>query len=173
MLMQILDYESVYLMVDGADAYTQDPRWIPPILEPLLARLKDFARQKVFLKFFLPDDVAPFLERNDWSLLTESSKKIIIQWDRDSLAAIIRDRLYVASEGVYSGLEAIASRDAPRPAEEYLAQFVDPVVPREIILLTRRVFTEHILRTGPYGRLERRDFEDAVRWYETQKRPPR
>ena len=173
MLLQSLGYESVYLLVDGADAYTQDPRWIPPILEPLLARLRDFARQKVFLKFFLSDDVAPFLEQNGRSLLTEPSKKIIIQWDRDSLVAIIRDRLYVASEGVYSGLEAIASRDAPRPAEEYLAQFVDPVVPREIILLTRRVFTEHILRAGPYGRLERRDFEDAVRWYETQKRPPR
>lgn len=173
MLLQSLGYESVYLLVDGADAYTQDSRWIPLILEPLLARLRDFARQKVFLKFFLPDDVAPFLEQNGRSLLTEPSKKIIIQWDRDSLVAIIRDRLYVASEGVYNGLEAIASRDVPRPAEEYLAQFVNPVVPREIILLTRRVFTEHILRAGPYGRLERRDFEDAVRWYETQKRPPR
>lgn len=45
-----------------------------------------------------------------------------------------------------------------------------PLVPREILALTQRVFTEHILRVDPYGRLERRDFENALRWYQEQPR---
>ncbi len=165
LLFQTLRYESVYLLIDGADAYTQNPRWIVRLLEPLLTRMNELTQQKIFPKFFLPDDVAPLLEQNGRSLLTEPTKMAIIQWDRDSLVAIVQDRLYIASEGMYNGLEAISSRDAPRPAEEYLVGFVTPPVPREMLLLVGRVFTEHILRVGPYGRLEGRDFEAAVQWY--------
>ncbi len=167
LLFGTLKYESVYLLVDGADAYTPVPQFILPIIEPLLTRLKRLGAQKVFLKFFLPEDVSPLLNH---SLLTEPTKTAIIQWDREALVAIIRERLSVASEGMYDGLEAIATPDAPRPAENYLAEAVYPIVPREILTLTQRVFTEHILRVGPYGRLERRDFEDAIRWYREQPR---
>ena len=165
LLFGTLKYESVYLLVDGADAYTQVPQFIPPMIDPLLKRLNRLEAQRVFPKFFLPDDVAPLLDR---SLLTEPTKTAIIQWDREALIAIIRERLSVASEGMYDGLDAITTSDAPRPAETYLAEAVQPVVPREMLALTQRVFTEHILRVGPYGRLERRDFEDALRWYREQ-----
>lgn len=167
LLFGTLKYESVYLLVDGADAYTQVPQFIPPMIELLLKRISRLEAQKVFPKFFLPDDVAPLLDR---SLLTEPTKTAIIQWDREALIAIVRERLSVASEGMYDGLDAITTADAPRPAEMYLAEAVHPVVPREMLALTQRVFTEHILRVGPYGRLERRDFEDALRWYREQPR---
>lgn len=167
LLFGTLKYESVYLLVDGADAHTQVPQFILPTIAPLLRRLNRLEAQKVFLKFFLPDDVAPLLNH---SLLTEPTKTAIIHWEREALIAIIRERLSVASEGMYDGLDAITTPDAPRPAETYLAKAVHPIVPREILALTQRVFNEHILRVGPYGRLERRDFEDALRWYREQPR---
>lgn len=166
-LFDILGYESAFLLVDGADAYTQDPLAILRIIEPLLARMHELANQKIFPKFFLPDDVAPLIPD---TLLTEPTKVVTINWKRDALAAIIRERLYVASEGMYDGLEAISTRDVPRPAEERLAGAVHPAVPREVILLTRRVFTEHVFRVGPYGLLEPQDFENALRWYRAQYR---
>lgn len=166
-LFNTLGYESAFLLVDGADAYTQAPSAILRIIEPLLAQMHALAKQKIFPKFFLPDDVAPLIPE---TLLTEPIKVVTINWKRDSLAAIIRERLYVASEGMYSGLEAISTRDVPRPAEERLADTAYPAVPREVILLTRRVFTEHVLRVGPYGLLEARDFENALRWYRAQHR---
>lgn len=166
-LFDLLKYESIYLLVDGADAYTQEPRSIVRIIEPLLVRLRDWAGRKIFPKLFLPDNVAPLISD---TLLTKPTKVVIINWKRDSLAAIVRERLYVASGGMYNGLEAISARDIPRPPEEYLAKAVRPAVPREVILLTQRVFTEHILRVGPYGFLEARDFESALRWYRAQRR---
>lgn len=164
-LFNTLKFESAFLLVDGADAYTQDPLAIFRIIEPILARFTDLAGQKIFPKFFLPEDVAPQIPG---TLLTEPTKVVIIKWKRDSLAAIIRERLYVASEGMYDGLEAISTRDVPRPAEKRLADAVHPAVPREVILLTQRVFVEHVLRVGPYGLLEPEDFENAFRWYRAQ-----
>ncbi|MDW8069169.1 MAG: hypothetical protein RML46_09665 [Anaerolineae bacterium] len=165
-IFDLLKYESIYLLVDGADAYTQESQSIVRIIEPILNRLRNWADRKIFPKLFLPNDVAPLISH---TLLTEPTKMVIINWKRDLLAAIVRERLYVASEGMYNGLEAISTRDIPSPPEEHLAKTVRPVVPREIILLTQRVFTEHILRVGPYGFLEARDFENALRWYRVQR----
>ncbi|RME39569.1 MAG: hypothetical protein D6793_00945 [Thermoflexia bacterium] len=166
-LFSLLRYESIYLLVDGADAYTQDPLSIVRIVEPLLNQLRDLAERKIFVKFFLPGDVAPQIPD---TLLTEPTKVVIINWKRDSLAAILRERLYVASEGMYDALEAIATRDIPSPAGECLAEAAHPAVPREVILLAQRLFTEHILRVGPYGLLEAADFDNALRWYRAQRR---
>ncbi len=165
-LLDILQYESVYILVDGADAYVQEPPNILPLLEPLLARMRIWEQEKLFLKFFLPDDMIPLIREMHPALLTKPTKTAIIKWSKESLAAVIQSRLYVASRGLYGGLDAISTRDVPHLVEERLAGIVRPRVPREIILLSQRVFTEHVLRVGPYGRLERQDFESAIRWYQ-------
>lgn len=168
-IFQILKYESIYLLVDGADAYTQEPSAILRLSEPLFIRQRTWESSKIFSKFFLPDDVFPLIQQNFPQLLTEPTKRAIIQWDQESLAAVIQERLYVASEGMYGSLEAISTREVPHPAEAVLAQATTPPVPREMVLLAQRIFTEHLQRVGPYGWLDKQDFEAALRWYQERK----
>lgn len=165
-IFQILKYESIYLLVDGADAYTQEPSAILRLLEPLFIRQRTWESSKIFSKFFLPDDVFPLIQQNFPQLLTEPTKSATIKWDQESLAAVIQERLYVASEGMYGSLEAISAREVPHPAEAVLAQAATPPVPREMVLLAQRIFTEHLRRVGPYGWLDKQDFEAALRWYQ-------
>lgn len=171
-IFQILKYESIYLLIDGADAYTQEPSAILRLLEPLLIRQRTWESSKIFSKFFLPDDVFPLIQQNFPELLTEPTKSATIKWDQESLAAVIQERLYVASEGMYGSLEAISTREVPHPAEAVLAQVATPPVPREMVLLAQRIFTEHLRRVGPYGWLDKQDFEAALRWYRERKHHP-
>lgn len=175
LLIKDLEYESVYLLVDGADAYVQEPLFAIRLLHPLLERLRAWAEQALFAKLFLPEELEPLLKEEHQALLTTPSRITIIEWDKYLLARVIQERLYTASEGMYDSLEAISTRDVGDQLEEHLAEIVHPQLPREMLRLTRQVFVEHIRRVGPYGRLERRDFVAAQDWYESQKgasRPP-
>jgi hypothetical protein len=166
LLIDGLEYESIYLLVDGADAYIQEPAFAIRLLDPVLGRMEQWRQQSLYAKFFLPEELRPLLIENYQSLLTNGQKIATITWNVESLVGVIRERLRAASEGMYDSLEAISTRDVPGRIEERLAKAVHPSVPREIVHLTRRVFTQHVLRVGPYGRLEQKDFAAADRWYE-------
>ena len=164
-----LGYESIYLLVDGVDAYVQNPSFAARLLYPLLDRLRAWADQAFFVKFFLPEELEPILKKTHQTILTKPSRIIIIRWDKGLLARVIQERLYAASEGMYDSLEAISTRDTGGHLEEHLAEIVYPQLPREMLRLTQRVFHEHVQRVGPYGRLENQDFIAAQGWYEKQR----
>ncbi len=164
-----LGYESIYLLVDGVDAYVQDPSFALRLLQPLLDRLQAWSEQAFFVKFFLPTELRPLLEGKLQNLLTSRPKVTIIKWDERMLVRVIRERLYLASDGMYDSLEAISTRDVGGQIEERLAEIVRPPLPRQILYLTQRVFVEHMKRVGPYGRLESQDFAAAQEWYRGQR----
>jgi predicted dinucleotide-utilizing enzyme len=91
-----------------------------------------------------------------------------IRWDPAQLAEVIRRRVYVASEGAFGSLDAIAS-PALRDVETILAGAALPL-PREILVLTRRVLREHVEREGSDGKIQEEDVRIAIEWY-NQYRP--
>jgi len=166
-----LRYEAVYLLVDGVDAYVQEPSLCLQLLEPLLARLRAWEKQALFVKCFLPRELQPILKQSaHQSLLTSPTKVVIITWKAADLANVVRERLRVASEGMFDSLSAIATPDVENRIDDHLANQARPSVPRELVLLVQRVFYEHAGRVGPYGRLEQQDFDAALRWYKGNQR---
>lgn len=161
-----LGFEAVYLLVDGVDAHVQEPLLVVRMLEPLLKRVRAWQQQALFLKSFLPKELFPLLEESSQSVLTAPSEVAIIEWDRKSLVKVIRERLRVASEGMFDSLMALSVPDVAPQIELRLAEAVRPVLPREMLRLVQRVFYEHARRVGPYGRLEQRDYEAAMEWYQ-------
>lgn len=165
LLKRSLDYEAIYVLTDGVDAYVQDPSIAMQLLEPLLTRTRAWEKSGFFIKYFLTEELLPRIREAHKPLLTSPSKVTIIEWNVDSLAKVVRERLRVASEGMFDSLTAISRPDVPGQIERHLAEAIFPSIPREIIRLSQRVFTEHVDRVGPYGRLEQRDFETALAWY--------
>jgi len=165
LLINHLGYQAVYLLVDGVDNYVRDPAAIARQLQPLFTRVRAWQEQALFVKFFLPDELRPLIEKGDQSLLTPPSKVVIITWHAAMLAQVVQERLRLASEGGFDSFVAISTPDVADQVELRLAEVVHPALPREVIRLVQRVFYEHTRRVGPYGRLEQQDFEAALRWY--------
>ena len=132
------------------------------MLAPLLELGIEWEAQHIFFKGFLPLDVQPFLELRFPQLLTRAHLTRL-EWTPELLAEVIRQRVYVASEGAFESLDALAS-PALRNIEDTLAEVVIPL-PREILVLTQRVLWEHIYRKGVDGKIEPEDVDAAIRWY--------
>lgn len=165
LLKDSLGYEAIYILADGVDAYVQEPSVAARLLKPLLVRTRAWSEQALFVKYFLPNELVPRIKEEYQSLLTPPSKVAIIRWGVDSLVEVVRERLRVASEGMFDSLTAISLPDASDQVEKCIAKTARPAIPREVIRLVRRVFIEHIKRVGSYGRLEQRDFDAALDWY--------
>lgn len=161
-LRRILGYEAVYLLVDEADAYIQEPEAIVRLLEPLWEKTTAWIRQAVFIKYFLPDAVQPILDK----MLTDLAEcVIIIKWEPETLVQVVRERLRVASEGAFCSLTVISTPDVNEDIEFQLAQVLQPPIPREMLRLIQRVFYVHLQRVGPCGWLQQEDYQDALNWY--------
>lgn len=163
-LQTILGYEAIYLLVDEADAYVQEPKTIVRLLEPLWEKTAAWSHQAVFVKYFLPDAVRPILEK----MLTGPTKCVIIEWEPETLVQVVRERLRVATEGAYCSLTVISTPDVHEDIEFQLARVLQPPIPREMLRLVQRVFFVHLQRVGPYGWLEHQDYQEALEWYPGQ-----
>ncbi|MGB9777538.1 MAG: hypothetical protein ACPL7C_13490 [Anaerolineae bacterium] len=161
-LQTILGYQAIYVLVDEADAYIQAPEEIVRLLKPLWKKTTAWSHQAVFVKYFLPDTVQPMISAK---MLTGPTKCVIIKWEPETLVQVVQERLRVASEGAYHSLTAISTPDVSEDIEFQLARALQPPVPREMLRLLQRVFFVHLRRVGPYGRLEQRDYNEALDWY--------
>jgi hypothetical protein len=162
LLLNVLDFEAAYLLVDGVDAFPEtmsEPRAAVTVLKPLLERMDAWAEQQVFLKLFLPTELRRVLPRQ----LTKRAKVAIIEWKPELLVEVLHARLRAASRGEFDSLDAV-SAPSLRDAEAELLAVVPPV-PRELLLLANRAIMEHVWRAGPSGGLEPEDVEAARCWY--------
>ena len=164
-LRDILAFPAVYILADGFDGApdsADNPAVVVDCLTSLLNRVEEWAREKVFLKAFLPVEALPILSERFPDLFTPALFATI-QWSPDLLAEVIRRRVYVASRGAFGSLDAVSS-PALRDIETILARAVIPL-PREMLVLTRRVIEEHIQREGTEGLLKIEDVHAAINWY--------
>ncbi len=163
-LLQDLGFPSIYVLLDGLDGAPEtvaSPSSAALCLEPLVRRAERWAEERVFLKGFLPAEAQPLLEDRFRNLFAPA-RVSVIHWTPDLLAEVIRRRVYVATEGTFGSLDALAS-PALRDIETLLAKTVYPL-PREMLVITRRVIEEH-LRRGRDGLLTSEDVQSAIQWY--------
>jgi hypothetical protein len=164
LILNTLKFRAIYVLMDGLDAAPEtdtNPQAIVSILSPLIPLVSDWADRRIFFKGFLPLEVQSLLD-------APSAHVATIRWDPAQLAEVIRRRVYVASEGAFGSLDAIAS-PALRDVETILAGAALPL-PREILVLTRRVLREHVEREGSDGKIQEEDVRIAIEWY-NQYRP--
>ncbi|MEM3646840.1 MAG: hypothetical protein QW334_01660, partial [Thermofilum sp.] len=163
LLRSLLTFPSIYVLVDGLDGAPEtiaDPSAIARFLEPLFRWSEEWAEERVFLKAFLPAEARPLLEGRFPNVFASAHT---IHWTPDLLAEVIRRRVYVATEGSFGSLDALAS-PALRDIETLLAKTVIPI-PREMLVLTRRVLEEHVQLAGYNSLIGEEEVEKAIQWY--------
>jgi hypothetical protein len=162
LLLNILDFNAVYLLVDGVDAFLEtvfDPTQAVAMLNPLLEQMRAWSEQGLYLKCFLPLEL-----RSIWpDELTKRAKFATITWGREGLIDVLHARLRTASRGAFDSLDAI-SAPSLRNAEVELLDII-PLIPRELLVLINRVIEEHVQRAGPTGALEPEDVRAAKAQY--------
>ncbi|HRW08022.1 MAG TPA: hypothetical protein P5121_23130, partial [Caldilineaceae bacterium] len=164
----VLGYEEVYLLIDGVDAYVeyvQRPAWAVQALQPLLQEMAEWCDQKIYVKFFLPEELRPqfnFEKILPYGAILNPSL-VHIHWTREMLLQLLQERIVVASQGRYNSLDAICAPTL-RGVQERLVDEAKPL-PREVLVLAGRTLTEHIRRIEDPGLLEPTDFQRAVAWY--------
>lgn len=167
-LLEVLQFRSIYVLADGLDAAPEamaEPQVVADCLVPLMSLVGDWADRRVFFKGFLPVETKSLLV-NRFPAITHTHMAVI-DWQPPLLAEIIRRRVYVACEGAFGSLDAISS-PALRDVETILAKAALPL-PREILVLTRRVLEEHVRREGNDGIIREEDIDAAIQWYNAHK----
>lgn len=166
-ILQDLGQEAIFILVDGADAYNLQPTEAVLLLEPLLRRVRAWAERKVMLKFFLPEEFRRLLEP---SPLTEPARIVIMEWSRNRLVDVLRERLRVASRGSFDSFKAIGSPHLTRDVEARLAEAADPPVPREVIFLAQQLLASEVWqKKADHGRLEPEDLQSILDDYKEKK----
>ncbi len=165
-LLRDMGFPSIYILLDGLDGTPEtiaNPSAIALCMEPLLRWAEKWAEERVFLKAFLPAETQALMEDRFRDVFAPA-RVSVIHWTPDLLAEVVRRRVYVATEGAFGSLDALAS-PALRDIETLLAKTVYPL-PREMLVITRRVIEEH-LRHGGNGLLAEADVKAAIQWYQT------
>ena len=166
LLLEIIGFPALYILLDGLDGAPEtisNPVAVADCLAPLLRLTEGWAKEKVFLKAFLPGEMQISLVERFPDLFGPAYISTI-HWTPDLLAEVIRRRVYVATEGAFGSLDALSS-PALRDVETLLAKTVIPPTPREMLVLTRRMLEEHVRISGSNGLIGEEDVENAIRWY--------
>lgn len=172
-----LKFESVYILVDGVDAYVETGRDAENAVEAiswLLTTSDEWQKNRIFAKYFLPTDVKQLLGKR-FPLLTSCAKIANIEWNNeDKLSEVIRQRLQEASGGKYSSLRAISSlplRGAKQAPEEILAHEVvklDNPTPRDLIKAVNRLLIHHA-QHEEQEKLTPNDLKAAIDWIHSER----
>jgi len=168
-LINELNLSSIYLLLDGVDGFFEtatDPAAAIALIDPLLAEVEAWSQRRLFLKAFLPAEIAPALEISRPAPL-RACRIVNIKWSTPALAHVIRQRVFVATEGAFGSLDALSTPDLT-DIETQLARAVVPL-PREALELTGRLLWEHIQRDFGASQLDIVDLENAVQWYKGQR----
>jgi len=160
-----LGLSAVYLLVDGIDGFPEtadSPSASSSLLAPLMANAHLWSEKGVFLKGFLPVETAATLTGS--VSFKQPIHQVSIVWSPQLLAEVLRQRIYVATSGEFSSLDAV-SAPSFRDIETRIARSAKPL-PREALVLVSRLIWEHIRRSGDSSQLNEGDLQVAVKWYD-------
>jgi hypothetical protein len=167
LLLGPLGFRSIFVLVDGVDAFPETvsaPGVVVDWMASLLEKVPEWLKHRIFLKSFIPSEVQPLLtDRLAGNLPVIRHARL--EWTSSLLAEMIHRRVFAATGGEFGSLDAVSS-PALRDVETQLAQSVIPL-PREVLLLVRRVLAEYVHRTGgSSGFIEPEDITRAKEWYQ-------
>ncbi|MGC9398237.1 MAG: hypothetical protein ACP5HM_03785 [Anaerolineae bacterium] len=165
-LLDTLHVRSLYILLDGLDAVPEtylDADNVVAVLDPWIPHLFTWAEQGIYVKGFLPLATHRTLQQRCPEAFA-AQRCAFLTWSPALLSEVVRRRVYVASEGAFGSLDAIASPGL-RDVETLLAEAVEPL-PREMLVLTRDMLQFHLRRAGREGYLEEKDIEQAIERYQ-------
>ena len=167
---QTLNFQAIYLLVDGVDAYvevtTNGRRRLGELLTPLLQQTSDWAAQQLYAKYFLPNDLLTaikFSELLQPGKITDL-KFVSIEWTRASLNDVLQERLRFASEGRFTNLDAICAPTL-RGVQAQILEAAAPL-PRDVLALAEQLLLTHVARLHEPALLEPTDLETAISHYQ-------
>lgn len=162
-----LGFRSIFLLVDGIDAFAEtnkDADQASRLILPLLDSISTFAEHNIFLKAFIPDTTADKLLRL-LPTLEQRAQLVELCWTKNLLADMVRRRVYAASSGAMGSLDALCSPGL-RNVENRLAESLTVLLPREMLLLSEKLmeaFSKHALMRGT---MDAEDLVTARKLYE-------
>lgn len=153
-LQQDFGLDHVYILIDGVDGYaeTKSPTDLAGLLSPLLDGLSLLSLNGITWKFFLPDLLANTV-RASAAVETGRCHVLSINWDKDSLIALLQLRLQWASRGQIRELSQICEGEmnvSEKLAQMSLSHSLGP--PRVLVNLARDLFT--LTRDGLLSKTE-------------------
>ena len=179
-LIREMGIQAAYVLVDGVDEFTEaagDPEMAYQVIRPLLTtlRLMD-STPYLALKFFLPDQVEPFILadpafRQDRGFIIER-----LRWEDSKLIEILRRRLDALkrdtqADRIVAGFDSLCVAELQGRIENDLATWVQGN-PRFLMILCGLIVTAHCAREiegqeDPY-QLNQRDVEIALEQFSTR-----
>ena len=165
----LLDFQALYLLVDGVDAYIeaseQDRRRVPEFLDVLFRQTGLWAEEHFFVKYFLPTEFLTPLRFTD--ILGPAQiidlKLVHIEWTPDMLDEMLRQRLNFASQGRFDNLDAICAADL-RNVQAEIIEAAQPL-PREVLALAERLLLNHVRTHIEPDLLCAADLARTIDWY--------
>lgn len=136
-LLKDLGFRSIFLLVDGADAYPDNDSQgenAGRLVMPILQNVPWFLRHQVFVKAFLPDYARLFLYSRVANIF-KVAQQVELEWTHDLLAEMVRKRVWVATNGIINSLDAF-SESGLNDVETRLARAITPPLPREMLRAT-------------------------------------
>lgn len=166
---EILDFQALYLLVDGVDAYIeaseQDRRRAPEFLGMLFRQTGLWAEEQFFVKYFLPTEFLTPLRFTDVLGPTQiiTLRLVHIEWTPATLNEMLQERIRFASQGRFDDLDAICAADL----RDVQAQIIDVTesLPREVLALSERLLIEHVRTHAEPDLLCAADLARAIAWY--------
>jgi hypothetical protein len=164
-----LGYEAVYILLDGVDAYVETAvlaeKNLGRLLVPLLHQTAAWSENKIYIKYFLPEEFLPELQFSELLTMSEmiDMKWIWVKWTPDLLDEMIMQRLKTASNSLIYNLSSICTSEL-RDIQKQIIEIAN-YLPREVLILTERLLLEHVQRVKQPDVIELIDFETAVTWY--------
>jgi hypothetical protein len=131
-----LESQSVYIFVDGVDAFPEtnhNPERIARWISPLLDLGTSLSQQHIFLKLFLPMEVKAHLRS-----ARQAFPSITLAWDEDFLVEILQSRISAASGNKFNSLDAKSSPNL-REIEGQIVARLPRKLPREALALTKKI----------------------------------
>ncbi len=135
---ELLHRPSVYVLVDGLDAFPETakfPQTLVSSIAAVLEKAPDWVAKRCYLKLFLPADAASYLTSSQLDVAT-------ITWSEPLLMDILKHRMLAASCGRLDALSALAE-PALSDLDERLVRSLPQLLPRELLVLVNRVIEAH------------------------------
>lgn len=174
LILKQLNFEAIYILVDGVDAFFEtanNPGHALRSVSWLLENTLPWVEKHIYVKYFLPDEMQPFIMKNPgYRPLTSKSNIIIIRWDADSLSEVIRRRLQEASGGKFDSLSAVSDRAlramGRSPEDVLIAELrrYSKSSPRSLIRAVNRLLENHVRAGQDHDKLSPHELTAVRAW---------
>jgi hypothetical protein len=171
-LFEVLRVPAIYLLLDGLDAaYPTSHDWQAAVdcIADLLTVLPDWSARRIYLKSFLPIETHPVVMER-FPFIDAAARQVEMTWSPEKLVEVIRLRVQATSRGLYENLKQLVTLDVVEPEAALVRE--TPLLPREVLVITRQLFLEHV-RSDPFAgsKIGPADLANAINAYRKE-RPP-